>query len=320
MSLPYASLAKEFEALLADHNAVTVLSHVNPDPDAIGTALGIYLWLKEQGKRVEVANMTVDVPRHLDFLPGFSKIKSKIDFEDSLIIACDSGSLDRLEFDLSGRTIVNIDHHPTNTRFGRLNVVNEDAVSSSEVAYHLLTEIHSLSSQSATAFYAALVSDTRNFTTGNMHRGIFDLAATLVDRGVNIPHVTAQMLHRRSLASLRILGVAIDSLELVRDARVAVMTVRRDDRIKWGARGSDLDGIVDYARSLVTVQVAMMLVERQEDIKVSLRSKGVDVSRIARHFGGGGHRAAAGFEIRGMDSATLTAAVLDIIDQEELLI
>jgi phosphoesterase RecJ-like protein len=320
VSLPYASLAKEFEALLAGHNAVTVLSHVNPDPDAIGTALGIYLWLKEQGKRVEVANMTVDVPRNLDFLPGFSKIKSKIDFEDSLIIACDSGSLDRLGFDLSGRTIVNIDHHPTNTRFGELNVVNADAVASSEVAYHLLTPLQPLSAKSATAFYAALVSDTRNFTTNNMRRSVFDLAGALVDRGVNISHVTSHMLHRRSLASLRILGVAIDSLELVRDARVAIMTVHRDDRLKWGAKGSDLDGIVDYARSLVTVQVAVMLVERKEDIKVSLRSKGVDVARIAQHFGGGGHRAAAGFEVRGMESDSLRVAILNAIDEEELLL
>jgi phosphoesterase RecJ-like protein len=319
VSLPYPSLAKEFEALLGGHRAVTVLSHVNPDPDAIGTALGIYLWLKEQGKRVEVANMTADIPLNLDFLPSFSKIKAKMDFEDSLIIACDSGSIDRLGFDLKGRTIVNIDHHPTNTHFGALNIVNSEAVASSEVAYHLLTPLRPLSAESATAFYAALVSDTRNFTTNNMRRPVFDLAGSLVDRGVNISHVTSQMLHRRSLASLRILGVAIDSLELVRDARVAVMTVSREDRLKWGARGSDLDGIVDYARSLVTVQVAVMLVERKEDIKVSLRSKGLDVARIAQHFGGGGHRAAAGFEVQGMDCISLTAAIMNAIDEEELL-
>ena len=319
MSLPYAELSEAFGRLLAEHRTVTILSHINPDPDAIGTALGIYLWLKEQGVRVEVANQTVDIPRNLDFLPAFSKIKTRIEFDDSLIIACDSGSIDRLGFDLEGRTIVNIDHHPTNTLFGTLNIVNPDAVASSEVAYHLLTPLHPLSSQSATAFYAALVSDTRNFTTNNMRRPVFDLASALVDLGVDIPQVTSQMLHRRSLASLRILGSAIDSLELVRDARVAIMLVRRDERLKWGAKGSDLDGIVDYARSLVTVQIAVMLVERKEDIKVSLRSKGTDVGRIAQHFGGGGHRAAAGFEVRGMESGALRAAILETIDQEGIL-
>jgi phosphoesterase RecJ-like protein len=319
VSLPYPKYSEAFGRLLTGHPTVTILSHVNPDPDAIGTSLGIYLWLREQGIRVEVVNQTADIPSNLDFLPAFSKIKTRIEFDDSLIIACDSGSIDRLGFDLEGRTIVNIDHHPTNTLFGTLNIVNTDAVASAEVAYHLLTPLRLLSPQSATAFYVALVSDTRNFTTSNMCRSVLDLASALVDLGVDIPQVTSQILHRRSLASLRILGSAIDSLELVRDARVAIMTVRREERLKWGAKGSDLDGIVDYARSLATVQIAVMLVERKEDIKVSVRSKGADVSRIAQIFGGGGHRVAAGFEVRGMESAALKAAILETIDQERIL-
>ena len=318
MAIPYLELADTFKRLLAKHRAVTILSHVNPDPDAIGTALGIYHWLKEQGKRVEIANATVDIPRNLDFLSGFSKIKIKIDFDDSLVIACDSGSIDRLGFDLSGRVIVNLDHHPTNTQYGTLNIVDPEAVASSEIAWHLLSPLREISQESATAFYAALISDTRNFTTGNMHQGVFDLAGKLVSRGVNIPEVTRQMLHRRSLASLRILGAAIDSLELVRDAQVAFMTIRRDDRLRWGARGSDLDGIVDYGRSLVTVQIAVMLVERKNDIKVSLRSKGADVVRIARHFGGGGHRAAAGFEVQGMELEALREAILNVMEEDVL--
>ena len=319
MATPYPELATAFNRLLDKHRAITILSHVNPDADAIGTALGIYHWLKEQGKRVEIANATADIPRNLDFLPDFSKIKNKIDFDDSLIIACDSGSIDRLGFDLTGRVIVNLDHHPTNTQYGTLNIVDPEAVASSEVAWHLLSPLREISRESATAFYAALISDTRNFTTGNMHQGVFDLAGKLVSRGVNIPEVTQQMLHRRSLASLRILGAAIDSLELVWDARVAFMTLRRDDRLRWGARGSDLDGIVDYARSLVTVQIAVMLVERKNDIKVSLRSKGTNVVKIARHFGGGGHRAAAGFEVQGMELEALREAILNVMEEEDVL-
>jgi len=320
VSISYNKLVPAFHRLLEEYPSVTILSHINPDPDAIGTALGIYLWLKEQGRRVEVVNHTVDLPRNLDFLPAFSRIKSRIEFDDSLIIACDCGSIDRLGFDTRGRTIVNIDHHPGNTGFGVLNIVDPDAVASAEVAYALLTPIRKLSAQSATAFYAALVSDTRNFTISTMRRSVFELAAALVDLGVDISNVTSQMLHRRSLASLRILGTAIDSLELVQDARVAIMTIHREERRKWGAKGSDLDGIVDYARSLVTVQIAVMLVERETDIKVSLRSKGIDVGRIARYFGGGGHRAAAGFEIREKDTGIVKQAILDRIDQERILI
>ena len=299
MQPDYRQLSKTFDALLNGYERITIISHIHPDADAIGTALGVYHWLRERGRRVEVANASADVPRYLDFLPGFGKIKTRIDFDDSLIISCDCGSIDRLGFDLEGRTIVNIDHHASTVPFGTLNVVDSKAVASAEVAYYLLTDLHPLSAQSATAFYAALVSDTRNFTTGNMNAGVFALAQELVGYGVNIPEVTRQMLHRRSLASLRILGEAIASLELVDNAQIAIMTVRREDRLRWGARISDLDGIVDYGRSLVTVRIALMLAEYDGYIKVSLRSKGLDVLRIARHFGGGGHREAAGFEVEG---------------------
>jgi len=319
MARSYPELAEAFRQLVEAHRGVTILSHTNPDPDAIGTSLGIYLWLKEQGIRVEIANADPDLPRNLDFLNGFSKIKSKIDFEDSLIVACDSGSLDRLGFDLSGRSIINLDHHHTNTQYGTLNIVDPDAVSSSEIAYRLLSPLRPFSGPSATALYAALVSDTRNFTTGNMYRGVFDVARALVDLGVDIPYVTKQMHHRRSLASLRILATAIDSLDLVRDARVAIMTIRRDDRLKAGAEGSDLNGIIDYALSLVTVQVAILLIERVDTIKVSLRSKEKNVAGLAESFGGGGHRLAAGFEARGQTTEVVVQALLETIDEKELV-
>ncbi len=309
----------EFGHLIDQHDRFTIVSHIYPDADAIGTSLGIYIWLKEQGKKVEVVNATEDIPRNLDFLPYFSKIKNKMDFKDSLIISCDSGSVDRLGFDVGGRTIVNIDHHPTNTNFGTLNVVEPEAAASSQVAYGLLSRHGRVSSQSATAFYAALISDTRNFTTTNTDKDVFAFAEELVGVGVNVSDVTSQMLHRRSLASLRILGVAIESLELTNDAKIAIMTITRADRQRCGAKGSDLDGIVDYAKSLVTAQIAIMIVERKADIKVSIRSKGADVSQIAEQFGGGGHKVAAGFEIENSNIDDVTQRVLDAIKQKELL-
>ena len=306
----YRACSEAFGEAIASAETITILSHVRPDADAIGTALGIYHWLRAGGKRVEVVNASEDLPRSLDFLPGFSRIKHRIDFAKSLIVACDSGSIDRLGFDLDGRTIVNIDHHPTNTHYGTLNCVDADAVASAQVAYGILEPIRSISPQTASAFYAALVSDTRNFTTLNMHAGIFDLAKELVDRGAAIAETSRQMLLRRSLASLRILGEAIASLELTLEGRVAVMVVRRQDRHKWGARGSDLEGIADYARSLVTVQVAALLVEQRKGVKVSLRSKGANVAQIAQHFGGGGHTVAAGYEA---PDRTIESARLELI-------
>jgi phosphoesterase RecJ-like protein len=312
-------MAADLEQLLQRHKSVTVVSHIHPDADAIGTSLGIYTWLKEQGKKVEVVNATKDIPRYLDFIPSFKNIKHKIDFDDSLVVSCDSGALDRLGFDIKGRDIVNIDHHPTNTYFGTVNLVDPNAVASSVIAYRVLSLLGKISPPSATAFYVALVSDTRNFTVGNVTKDTFDLSGELVELGVDVPYVTSQMHHRRSLASLRILATAIDSLNLCHNGRIAVMNITREERQKSGAKESDLDGIVDYARSLATVQIAVLTVERGDEIKVSIRSKGADVSKIAQEFGGGGHREAAGFELRGVTVDACIDMLLRAIEKKEIL-
>jgi phosphoesterase RecJ-like protein len=298
---------------------VTILSHIHPDADALGTSLGIYALLRQEGYRVEVANATAELPRHLDFLPGFEKIKKKIDFDDSLIIACDCGSFDRLGFDLAGREIVNIDHHPSNTDYGTLNLVRPAAVSSSEVAFRLLAPLFSIPRETAVAFYAALISDTRYFTTGNVTAESFEVARELIGLGAEPAAIAQAMLQRRSLASLRVLGRALESLHLRAGGQVAVMTVTREDLDATGARYSDLDGLVDYARSLVTVELAILVVERRHELKVSLRSKGADVMRLARAFGGGGHREAAGFETTAYETEALIEALLQTIQNEGIL-
>jgi phosphoesterase RecJ-like protein len=307
---------ERFLQLLGDHSAVTVLSHIHPDADALGTALGIYLLLKREGYRVEIANATPQLPRHLDFLEGFGRIKRKIDYDDSLVISCDCGSLDRLGFDLQGRRIVNIDHHPSNTLFGTLNLVRPEAVSSSEVAYRFLEPLFEIPGSSAESFYAALISDTRYFTTANVSEESFEVARELIALGVEPGRVAQAMLQRRSLASLRVLGRALESLQLYLEGQVAVMTVTREDLEATGARYEDLDGIVDYARSLVTVEVAILVVERPDSRKVSLRSKGADVMRIARAFGGGGHTVAAGFETETLQTRELIDRLLERIKEE----
>ncbi len=308
-----------FRELLASHRSVTVLSHIQPDADALGTSLGIYALLRREGHRVEVANATADLPRHLDFLPGFEKIKRKIDFDDSLIIACDCGSLDRLGFELTGRSIVNLDHHPSNTGYGTLNLVRPTAVSSSEVAFRFLAPLFTIPRETAVAFYAALISDTRYFTTGNVTAESFELARELIGLGAEPAAIAQAMLQRRSLASLRVLGRVLDSLRLYAEGQVAVMRVTREDLAVTGARYSDLDGLVDYARSLVTVELAILVVERQDRIKVSLRSKGADVLPLAQAFGGGGHREAAGFETAEYGMEELIGLLLQRIKNEGIL-
>ncbi|OQX49701.1 MAG: phosphoesterase [Epsilonproteobacteria bacterium 4484_20] len=294
-SFPY----DEVKALIEGAESITILSHLNPDPDAIGTALGIYTLLKEQKiKKVEVVNASKALPRHLDFLSGYEKIKNRIEYENSLIIACDSGSMERLGFTFADREILNIDHHPSNDLYGSLNVVIPHYASSSQVAFDLFKKIYTVSVQSAECWYAALLSDTRYFTVSSVNEAVFEAARELVHIGVDPAKVATHFTQRRSLASFRILQRALESLQLYSDARIAVLYVTKEDISATGATVPDMDGIVDYARSLATVEVALFAMELEEGIRVSLRSKGMDVNAIAACFGGGGHKVAAGITFK----------------------
>lgn len=302
--------------MLSEAPAVTVVTHVNPDADTLGTGLGIYLTLKrELNKPVEIVNPSKDLPRHLDFLQGFEKIKCRIDFDNALVIACDCGSVDRLGVDVTGKKIVNIDHHQSNTHYGTLNVVVPTYAASSQVAFRLFEALYSIHADAAQAFYAALFSDTRYFSLPTVNEEVFRTAAELTALGCDPAETARNFTQRRSLASLRILERALHSLRLYRDATVAVMTLRKEDFEATGATMPDIEGVVDYARSLATVHIAVTAIEQDDGtIKVSLRSKGEDVSRIAEAFGGGGHKQAAGFELTGSSLEETVDTILQKIE------
>ncbi len=290
--------SQDLKTIIDNHRNITILSHINPDADAIGTSLGIYTLLKAYKKQVEVVNYSTDLPQHLDFLPNFSKIKHKIDYAESLIIICDCGSIDRVGFDLTDRVIINIDHHQTNQNYGTLNLVDPLCVASSQVAYIAMEDKFPIGREVATCFYTALLSDTRYFTTSNVDEEVFAFAIELIARGADHQSAIFNLIQRRSLASLRILGKVLETLTLHNNATVASMQVDQKMITATGAKMSDLDGIVDYARSLTTVEIGILLVQHKSYIKVSLRSKKWDITPLAEHFGGGGHKNACGFTIK----------------------
>ena len=318
-SLPYDEVKNKIESA----NSITILSHLNPDADTLGTALGIYALLsKDKSKKVEVVNASIALPLHLDFLPNFKKIKHHMDYTDSLILSCDCGSVDRLGFDLEGRDIINIDHHESNTRYGSINVVIAEYASASQVAFALFKELYTVEADAATCFYAALLSDTRYFTTNSMNEEVFNVAKNLVKAGAIPDEIAYNCTQRRPLSSLRILEKALASLSLYHEAKIATLMVTKKDIEATGAAVPDMEGIVDYARSLATVEVALFAMELDDGIRISLRSKKVDVSKVAMAFGGGGHKVAAGFTLsqcglqESIDTILVKIEELGIIDEK----
>ena len=311
---------EEVKRKLAQAKNITILTHLNPDADTIGTGLGIYnLLYKDKSKRVEIVNASNMLPNYLDFLPNFSKIKHKMDFEESLIIACDCGNVERLGFDLENREIINIDHHKSNEYYGEINVVIPEYASASQVAYALFKEFYKIDKDSATCFYTALLSDTRYFTTNTVDHEVFSVAKDLVDLGVNPAAVAYHFTQRRSLSSLRILEKALGRLKLSCEAKVATLYVTQEDIAASGATMPDMEGIVDYARSLVTVEVAIFIVELKDALRISLRSKSVDISQFAKLFGGGGHTLAAGITLPQSDPQETIDIMLKKIQNEGVL-
>ena len=318
-SLPYGEVKNK----IANANAITILSHLNPDADTLGTALGIYALLsQDKSKRVEVVNASTALPLHLDFLPNFTKIKHQMDYTDSLIFSCDCGSIDRLGFDLVGRDIINIDHHRSNTRYGSINIVDADHASASQVAYALFRELYPIKKDAATCFYAALLSDTRYFTTTSMNEEVFNVARDLVQAGAVPNEIAYHFTQRRPLSSLRILEKALSSLSLHNEARIATLMVTKKDIEATGATVPDMEGVVDYGRSLATVEMAVFAMELDDGIRISLRSKKADVSKVAMAFGGGGHKVAAGFTLtqfglqESIDTILTKIEELGIIDEK----
>ncbi len=280
------------------YSKITIITHINPDADTLGTALGIYaLLVLDRTKKIEVVCASVHLPIHLDFLPNYKKIKHKIDYSDSLIISCDCGSIDRLGFDIEGRDIINIDHHNSNTLYGNINIIESSYASASQVAFGLFKEIYSINLDSAVCFYSALLSDSRYFTSTYMTKEVFEVAKELVEIGVQPNEVASNFTQRQSLASVRILQRVLGSLSLYKSAKVSILYVTLDDMIDTGALVADIEGIVDYGISLVSVDIAIFIIEEDTTRRISLRSKKVDISPLAISFGGGGHKNASGFSV-----------------------
>ncbi len=294
--MDYKNLAKSFKEYLSKYKRVTIISHIRPDGDTIGSALALYNSLRLESITCEI--VCIDKPPiKYNFLKGFDRYKSKIGYSESLVVTLDCAEPKRCGFDLSNKEVINIDHHKSNSNFGVLNIV-EVEVSTTAVLFKLLKEGFKINKDVATALYCGLISDSINFTTNLTNKDSFKLASMLLEYGVDIVEVSNRVNRFNSLAHVRVLGRAIDSLKLYLDGSVAIMEITKGDIKATGATFGDIDGVVDVAISLATVDIAVLIVELEDLIKVSLRSKNADVSKVASLFGGGGHKGAAGFEVK----------------------
>jgi phosphoesterase RecJ-like protein len=291
-------------------NRFLLTSHVNPDGDAIGSGLGLARLLRQLGKGAVVWNRD-EMPALYKPLPGSDRVVHGSEppagfpekFDAIIVLECPSP--DRTGFGpeyMGALPLINIDHHLGNQHYGVVNWVDSAAPAVGEMVYRLAQTLKApLDPETANCLYLTLVTDTGGFRFSNATPPAFEAAASLVRDGAQ-PELVAQWLYEsQPLGSLRLLGEMLKTLEIHEGGRVATVGLDPEMFKRAGAGPADSEGLIDYARSIAGVE-AVGLIRRRDDgsTKVSLRSRGeVDIEKIARHHGGGGHRNAAGYTTSG---------------------
>jgi phosphoesterase RecJ-like protein len=286
-----------------------ISSHINPDGDAIGSQLGLVRVLRGLGKSSVVWNLDRG-PALYRPLPGSDRIHVGAEppagfpdqFDAAIVLECPTLDRTGLDARLSELPLVNIDHHLGNSHYAEINWVDTAAPAVGEMIYRLAHGLKvPLDPETATALYLTLVTDTGGFRFANATPAAFEAAAALVREGARPERVAEWLYESQPEATVRLLGEMLGSLKIDCEGRIATALLTTEMFERSTADASNSEGLVDVPRSIAGVQAVGLLRQMGERrFKVSLRSRGeVDVERLARRHGGGGHRNAAGFVVEG---------------------
>lgn len=297
---------KHIQELIGREDDLTLIAHISPDGDTLGSSLALLCAL---GKLNKTARVVCDdpVPAVYAFLPHADEIINTKDVPlSNCVIAVDCADADRMGsaaelFESAAHTAV-IDHHPTNTGFADYNAVDGDAAAAGELVYELcLTLTGSMDTDTAVCLYTAIMTDTGSFAYGNTRPKTHEIAARLLEAGVDNYDVNRKVYRTLPYGRVKLLGTAINNMELGAGGRVAISALTREEIKKAGATEEDTEGAIDYLRDVSTVEAAALIRESGENTyKVSLRSKQyADVGAAAHRMGGGGHKHAAGYTAYG---------------------
>ena len=299
--------------ILKGKSRIALGGHVRPDGDCVGSCMGLYLYLKDEYPQISTDVYLEEVPEAYRMIKGTDEVKSQIADGDiyDLFICLDCGDAQRLGFSgplfENAKETVCIDHHISNEAFADHNYIVPDASSTSELVYTLLDD-GKISKAAAEALYMGIAH--------------METAANLMRKGINGSEIIDKTYYEKTYIQNQILGRALLESMLIMDKKCIVSVIRQKSMEFFQAEPSDLEGIVSQLRQTKGVEVAIFLHEiSPQKFKVSLRSKGkVDVSEIAKYYGGGGHVRAAGVTMEGSSHDVInniTARIAIQLNHEE---
>ncbi len=300
--------AETIRSLFQTSNRILIVSHIRPDGDAIGSALGLGMALRRKGKEATVA-LADGLPSNFRHLPGSKTVVKALnpDQDFDLVVSVDASDPERLGKIVNNRAIdLQIDHHVTNVFFAGQNFVKETAVATCAILAENFADWDlQLDPDIATLFLTGILTDTIGFRTSNVNAKALRIAADLMDAGADLPAIYYQNLISRSYEQVNYWGFALQRMQ--KQENIAWTSLILADRQQADYNGNDDADLNTLLSSITDCDITILFVEQKENhIKVSWRSKpGFDVSDIAFQFGGGGHLAAAGADIPGsLESVT----------------
>ena len=308
----YKSIINNINGEIAKYNNITIVSHYNPDGDAIGSVLALYLILKKINKNVKVI-IPNDMPDFLKWMEGSNEIKiydnepeicDDIVHTTELFIAVDFNALDRLndmgeKIMLTKVSKVLIDHHPNPEDFGNLTLSNTKVSSAAELVYEIIDSsknIDLIDKTIAECIYAGIMTDTVQFRH-NMSARTFEILSYLNKKDIDINEINDRIFDSFSKTRMSLLGYALNKkLTLIEEYSTAIISLTKKELKKYNFKTGDSEGFVNYPLSIKGVKLSALFIERENEIKISLRSKGKLKANeiVVKYFNGGGHEKAAG--------------------------
>jgi phosphoesterase RecJ-like protein len=316
-------IAKLIHNHITERNRFLVVTHQNPDGDAIGSVSAMTQWLKSIGKDITIFCVT-SIPQNLMFLTHADEISHSHDVWKQpydAIILLDSGDLtyagvhELIPLHQPETPIINIDHHQSNQNYGLLNFVFHHASSATEVLYYFFefNDIE-ITVPIATSLFTGLVTDTTNFSNLGTSKKALHIASSLVKKGAQLKLVRKYILQDKTFCTLKLWGIVLNRLAIHEKTNTAYTYITQEDLKTCGTTDEEIEGVSNLLNHLNEGKAAFVFKERSTgEIKVSMRTTcdDIDLAKIAQQFGGGGHKKAAGFSVAG----PIATAIEDVMEK-----
>ncbi len=294
-------LFQEIYKKIQEARYIVLLTHKNPDPDTIGSALALGSYLKNEKKKYKILNTSKIIPTQLSFLNGFDKITDQLpkSFDLVIYLDCSNDTMVGINIDKDIFSIV-IDHHQTSEEKADINLIDSTSGSTGEIVYDffLFNKI-SITQNIAQALYVSIYSDTVGFTTSKTTAKTFEKITNLVQTGIDPSFIANNLLQKDSLAKYRALPKVLETLELHFGGNIATIYCEEQWVEQSGVELYELDFVSNMVLNIAIVHIVAYFRKVDNKIRVSLRGKGdLDLSEVALNFHGGGHKNASGFNLQ----------------------